>query len=200
MTQTEAPYGSPAWQREQRRKAAALANELSRTEFRLLDVETTGFNSSDEIISIAIINQRGDALVDTLIKPGQPILNADRHGITDEMVATAPPFPEAYSAIREALDGKLVLAYNAAFDLRMLDQDCERHGLEKIAPLAYECVMEMYATWWGDWHDYHESFTWQKLGTACKRFGIDPGVEHRALDDARAALAVLRAVGAWKGE
>lgn len=200
MQQTEAPYGSLEWIREQKRKAAALAAELVRGEFRLIDVETTGFHWSDEIISIAIINQHGDVLVDTLIAPGKPILNAPRHGITDEMVAAAPTFPQAYSAIHEALDGKRLLAYNATFDLRMLDQDCDRHGLARVVPLAYECVMELYAQWWGDWNDYQESFRWQKLTTACQRFGIDPGVEHNAKDDALAALAVLKAMGEWKGE
>ena len=79
--------------------------------------------------------------------------------------------------------------------LECLRRESERHGLEKVVPLAYECIMELYAAWWGDWNDFHESFTWQKLGVSCKRFGIDPGVEHSALDDARAALAVLRAMG-----
>lgn len=195
----ESPFGSMAWQREQKDKVVNLARELSAGQFVLFDTETTGFNSSDEIISIAIIDHRSATLLDTLIRPGHPITNSDRHGITDEMVAAAPTFPQVYDSIRLHLDGKLVLAYNANYDWRMLDQDCDRHSRPRIVPLAYECIMELYAAWWGDWHDYHESFTWQKLTTACQRFGIDVGQEHRALDDCRSALGVLKAMGEMKG-
>jgi len=195
---TEYPFGSFAWQREQKEKVVALARKLSAGQFVLFDTETTGFNSSDEIISIAIIDQRGAVLLDTLIRPNQAITNSDRHGITDERVAAAPTFPQVYPSIRESLDGKLVLAYNANYDWRMLDASCDRHKLPRIVPLAYECIMELYATWWGDWNDYHESFRWQKLTTACQRFGIDVGQEHRALDDCKSALGVLKAIGEGK--
>lgn len=197
---TKIAIGSRAWLAEQKSKVAALSGELARGQFVLFDTETTGFAPSDEIIQIGIVNQAGDVLLDTFLKPTCSITNSERHGITDAMVADAPGFPQVYEQIAALLSGRLVLAYNSEFDWTMLDQDCDRHGLARITPLATECVMELYAAFYGAWSDYHRSFTWQRLGAACKRLGIDPGQEHRAVDDCWAALAVLKAMGMWKPE
>lgn len=197
---TKTAIGSRAWLAEQKSKAAALSAELARGQFVLFDQETSGFSPSDEIIQIGVINQAGEVLLDTLVKPMQSITNSERHGITDELVAGAPTFPQVYEQVAALLGGRLVLSYNSEFDWTMLDHDCDRHELARIAPLATECVMELYAGFYGAWSDYHRSFTWQRLGAACKRMGIDPGQEHQAVDDCRAALAVLKAMGAWKPE
>ena len=59
------------------------------------------------------------------------------------------------------------------------------------------CIMELYAQFWGDWHDYHGSYTWQALGNALDQCGITiEGPLHRALADARGALAVLQYIAA----
>ena len=57
--------------------------------------------------------------------------------------------------------------------------------------------MELYARFWGDWHDYHGSYTWQALGKALDQCGITiEGPLHRAMADAREALAVLKYIAA----
>lgn len=185
-------FGSETWREEQKQKVVALCRELARQQFVIFDTETTGFESSDEIVQIGVIDQDGKTLLDSLVKPTKPITNSDRHGITDEMVKDAPTFPEVYDQIKAALSGKLVLAYNSAFDWRMLDQVCDQHGLACVTPLARECVMELYATFHGAWSDYHQSFTWQKLGAACERLGVPVEQEHQALKDCILALGVLR--------
>lgn len=184
--------GSSEWITEQCRKALALAAELAAQRFVIFDTETTGFDRSDEIVSIGVIDQHGKVILDTLIKPLQPIPNSERHGITDAMVERAPTFPQVYPQIARALEGKLVLAYNSAFDWRMLNQDCARHKLPLIAPLATECVMELYATFHGAWNDHYGSFTWQGLTKACITFGIPVEGEHQAAADSQMTLYVLR--------
>ncbi|MCW3664158.1 3'-5' exonuclease, partial [Burkholderia cenocepacia] len=61
------------------------------TNFILLDTETTGLDESAEIVEIAVIDDAGNVLLNTLVKPKHPIPNSATaiHGITNAMVATA---------------------------------------------------------------------------------------------------------------
>jgi DNA polymerase-3 subunit epsilon len=107
-------------------------HELTQGDWVILDTETTGLHDA-EVIEIAIISP-GEALLNTLVRPTIPI-PADVtaiHGITDEMVAEAPSFPEVYPGIAEVLEGKRVLIYNSSFDIKILNYCCERHGLPSL--------------------------------------------------------------------
>ncbi|MBL8161191.1 MAG: 3'-5' exonuclease [Anaerolineae bacterium] len=179
--------------------AVRRAADLVRSPFVIFDTETTGFDPSDEIIQIAVIDQDGNTLLNSLIKPVRPIRNSAYHGITDEMVADAPDFKTLYPQIRAALHGKTVLAYNLEYDERMLRQDCERHGCEVIispdSPYVSACVMLLYAEYHGEWNEYHGNYRWQKLSTAISALGLEwDGRAHDALADAKATLAVLKAL------
>lgn len=58
----------------------------------ILDVETTGLDKYAEIVEISIIDEQGHILLNTLVKPLEPIPDdvIAIHGITNEMVASAP--------------------------------------------------------------------------------------------------------------
>ncbi|MEG4830898.1 3'-5' exonuclease [Microcoleus sp. F8-D3] len=83
--------------------------QLSQKDWVILDTETTGLYDA-EIVEIAIIDRLGEMLLDTLIKPtiSIPAEAAYLHGITDEIVADAPSFPEVYPRIVEVLKYKRV--------------------------------------------------------------------------------------------
>lgn len=183
--------------RDDQASAVRRAADLVKSPFVIFDTETTGFDPSDEIIQIAVIDQDGNTLLNSLIKPIRPIRNSAYHGITDEMVADAPDFKTLYPQIRAALHGKTVLAYNLECDERMLRQDCERHGCEVIIspdnPYVSACVMLLYAEYHGEWNEYHGNYRWQKLGTAISALGLGwDGRAHDALADAKATLDVLK--------
>ena len=59
-----------------------------------LDTETTGLELKDEIVEIAIIDKNGLVLIDSLIKPKQPIPDSATaiHHISNEMVKDSPTF------------------------------------------------------------------------------------------------------------
>ena len=151
----------------------------------LLDTETTGLYDA-EIVDIAIIDVHGNPVLNTLIKPKKPIPNsASRiHRITDEMVLASPTFPEVYQAIKQAIEGRVILIYNSAFDTEILAYNCQLHGLPEIEYQS-ECLMLAYAEYVGEWSDYWGGYRWQKL----------PFGNHRALGDCQAALKVLRKMG-----
>jgi DNA polymerase-3 subunit epsilon len=178
---------------------------LAEGDFVIFDTETTGFDEQDEIIQIGIVDHTGAVLLDQLIKPTQPILNSQYHGITDEMIQDAPGFPEVYASIRAAFEGKTVLAYNWDYDSRMLVQACRKHDLELPAWAdGTDCVMERFADFYGEWDDYHGSYRWKKLREALAHFGLthaDFGTkEHDACTDAKATLAVIQKMAAWTAD
>ncbi|MEP7766091.1 exonuclease domain-containing protein [Sanguibacter sp. 25GB23B1] len=104
------------------------------------DTETTGIDvRHDRIVSAALVRRdAGTTEVRTwLIDPGVPIPEeaAAIHGITTEHARASGQAPaEALEAIatelaRALVDGVPVVAFNATFDLCILDAELARHGL-----------------------------------------------------------------------
>ena len=173
-----------------RRQAAEWARDLLDLDpdaWVILDTETTGLGNNAQVIQIGVIDGAGNVLMDNvLVKPTIPI-PADAtavHHITNEMVQDAPAFPDILPQLRESVAGKLLVIYNAQYDMRLLVQSCRAHGTAlSLGIEGYTCAMLRYAEWVGDWNDYHQSFRWQKL----------QGGDHSALGDCRATLDVI-----WK--
>jgi DNA polymerase-3 subunit epsilon len=180
--------------------SAEWARDLLQKEFVIFDLETTGFEDDDEIVQVAVIDQDGKPLLDTLVHPSKPIPNSDYHGITDDMVSDAPDFLAAYDQIKAALDGKVVIAFNYEYDSRMLQQDCERYGLEPILlpvlNLLAHCAMKQFARYNGQWNAKYNDYKFKGLEDALFHFELtheDFGPKaHDACTDAKAALAVIQ--------
>lgn len=176
----------------------------------VMDTETTGLGSDDEVVEIAAISGAGDTLLHTLIRPTRPIpADATKvHGIGNTDVRDAPTMREIAPSIARVLEGKFVAVYNAEFDFRLLWQSMERTNAKPklrrmsrkqqaadvpgVVAVESACVMRLYAAWNGDkWSS--GTFVWQKLTDAVNGLGLDYGGRaHGALSDARATLAVLR--------
>ena len=145
-----------------------------------LDTETTGFSpaSGATIVEIAIVDEAGRSLIDTLIDPRQPIPpGAQRvHGISDEMVRGKPTLQEVLPAIRDVVAGEEVVIYNAAFDTAFFP---DRLGQAR----AVSCAMLRFADALGG--------RWRKLEVAAGHVGHRwSGTAHRALADALACRSV----------
>lgn len=176
-------------------EAAATARAWLEADPLILDTETTGLGLDAEVIEISVIDARGQVLLDTLVRPtgAIPAEASAIHGITDEDVVTAPAWPEIHQRLVELIAGRLVIAYGADFDVRLIDQTAARHGLEWQRPET-GCAMRLYAQRNGEWSDRRGTWRWLKLGLAAETCGIDPGGAHRALADCRMTLGVLRAI------
>lgn len=158
---------------------------LERNDWVVLDTETTGLSYNDEIVQIAILSSDGTVLLDTLVRPIIPIAPEaiSIHGITNENVTDAPPFPKIYEKIKAILSGKSIVIYNAAFDLRLLQQTMRKYRLPpfELDEEQIECAMLYYAAWQGEiWAD--GSYKWQKL----------QGGDHSAAGDCRATLELIK--------
>jgi DNA polymerase-3 subunit epsilon len=112
------------------------------------------------------------------------------------MVLSAPNWRMVCQRLANALNGKHVVIYNADYDVRLLYQSTSAAGLRmdwrQVA--RFWCAMLPFSEIYGDWNDYHQSYTWQKLETAARYYGIEVADAHSALGDCLMTLAVVQAM------
>jgi DNA polymerase-3 subunit epsilon len=162
---------------------------LGRSDWAILDTETTGLDTRAEVIQIGVLAPDGATLLNTLLRP-RGLIPYDAiaiHGITDAMVATAPAYREIQPTLFDLLRGRTVICYNAPFDRRMLEQTARRHEATEL-PVSWECAMEKYAQYLGQWSGRRGGYQRVSLPRG-SRYGPD---KHQALDDCLATLDVIR--------
>lgn len=171
---------------------------LKRPTLRVLDTETTGRGPKwgggvDELVEICIVDGNGVALFNSLVKPiGTMHPDAtSKSGIADEMLATCAPFSAIAEQIRDHLNGKHVVIYNAEYDTKLIEATYKACG-QATPVYQVRCAMLAY-------HKYSGRPAWEKwarLEEACRAEGITPqGNAHRALGDCLSTLALLRHMG-----
>jgi DNA polymerase III subunit epsilon len=161
-----------------------------------LDTETTGLEKQDEIVEISILESDGSTLFQSLVKPvGHiPLSATGIHGITNEDVFKAPPWPVIWPKIRSLLFGRLIVAYNAPFDLRMMQQTHARYRLPWRESFEWLDVMAFYSRYRGIWDPLRKSMRLFSLDAAGKDFKISLKNSHRATADAELTRAVLHSI------
>jgi len=180
-----------AIRKQQRRQAVcAWARKLIETGFIVLDTETTGLGSDARIVEICILDgQTGTPLINTLINPGMTIPSEASaiHNIYDKDVQDKPAFAEIQPQIENALTGKPCIIYNKAYDRPILRE----HGIDTTL-YDFDCAMEAYARYYGDYSSYWNDFRWQSLTAAVCQCNLQiSGETHRALGDCEATRALI---------
>ena len=158
-----------------------------------LDTETTGVKADDEVISIGIVDTNGMTLLDTLIRPRKsiPMQATSVHGITNRDVVNAPTMTETWPNLLRIIAGRLVVVYNAAFDMRLLFQSVSSSEKEQWTSETV-CAMTLYAAFYGEWNSFYGSYKWQKLGLAAEQCGLTvPDNLHNAGADAALTQRVV---------
>ncbi|BEN59706.1 3'-5' exonuclease [Serratia marcescens] len=177
------------------------AQQWLRENCLILDTETTGLGEDAEIVEVTIIDTDGQVLLNTLVKPRSviPASATAIHGITNEMVATAPSWPHVCRSLYDIISGRKVVIYNSDFDTRILDQTNDDWGITthfKIERPTFECAMLAYAEFYGQ-NSERGGYKWQKLTAAAEQQGvIIEGTPHRALSDCLTTLGVIKAMAA----
>jgi DNA polymerase-3 subunit epsilon len=143
------------------------------------------------VIDIAVVAADGRVLLDTLVRPTQPIPAAASrvNGIRDADVGTAPHWLDVHAVLVPLLEARRVIVYNAAFDRRMVAQTCGRHDL-RVPDAMWDCAMLGYARFRGEMNASQRGYRWHRLDHAVLSFGATPG-GHRALGDALACRQVV---------
>jgi DNA polymerase-3 subunit epsilon len=178
-------------------KAQEWARTLLRQpNFYILDTETTGIGPRDEIVQLGVVDKSGKIILNTLVKPSQPVPLAAMavHKITNERLADALPFSEWYVKLSALLAGQTLIAYNMDFDWRMLTQSASIYGLPPfpVKAAARHCAMKEYAKFKGQMDLRARTYRWYKLAEACKQQRIKVENAHDALGDVQMTLLLIR--------
>lgn len=167
-----------------------LGRHLSGIQFCVVDLETTGGAASDAITEIGAVRVRGGEVTgefQTLVNPhvGIPALISVLTGITNAMVAQAPPLGEVLPSFLEFAQGCVLVAHNARFDVGFLRRACAAHGYDWPAWEVVDTVQLARGVLTRD------ECPDVKLATLARHFKATEQPNHRALTDARATVAVL---------
>jgi DNA polymerase-3 subunit epsilon len=164
---------------------------LAELTYTVFDTETTGLNptAGDCIISIGavrIVNGRllRDEYFDQLIDPQRPIPadSTQVHGITDEMVKDQPAIAEVLPAFERFAQGTILVAHNAAFDMRMLQMTERTTGVKLTNPVLDTLLLSAVL------HPAHQN---HNLRTIAGRMGIQVHGRHTALGDAMTTAQIF---------
>jgi len=158
-----------------------------------LDTETTGLNKSDEIVEITIIDAAGQVLLNSLVRPLQPIPPSATqiHGISNDMVQKSPAWPILWMQIRPLLLNKIIVAYNSDFDHRLLQQSHALYKLPWRDRLTFFDLLTLYAKFRGEWDANRRSWRYFSLDQAGKSSNIALPNAHRATADTLLTHALL---------
>ena len=170
-----------AWSEKSHGLEDRLLSELT---FTVFDTETTGLNPSqgDEIIQIGatrIVNGKllRSESFEQLVDPQRPLApeSAKIHGITSEMLRGQPTIDKVLPAFHAFSADTVLIAHNAAFDMRFLQLKEEETGLRFDHPVLDTLLLSAVI------HPNQES---HRLEAIAERLGLTIVGRHTALGDA----------------
>lgn len=162
----------------------------------VLDLETTGLGPSDRILEIGVVlldrELRQEATWQTLVQPGRDIDNSHIHGVTATDLVHAPTFAGVAAELAELLDGRVIVAHNAPFDIRFLAAEYARLGVELPAGTGwFQCTRVLSRRLLPG--------APQRLADCLDTAGLGNDRPHAALADAAAAADLYRALSTRHG-
>lgn len=158
------------------------------TTYCVLDLETTGFSATTEkITEVGIMKIKEGEVIDQF----SCFVNPEKHipqrvtevtNITDDMVKDAETIEQVFPKILEFIEGSVLVAHNAPFDMGFLKQNAKILGYE--FDYTYLDTLSLAKDLFPDYKKY-------KLGKIAENLGIKVEVAHRALDDVDTTVKVF---------
>lgn len=152
--------------------------------YTVFDTETTGLEPSagDEIIAIGavrIVNGRllAGEVFGQLVDPRRPLQAASMriHGIRPGMLQGQPTINKVLPAFHTFCEDTVLVAHNAAFDLRFLQLKEEATGVRFTQPVLDTLLLSAVL---------HENLASHELEAIAERFGVNVIDRHTAVGDA----------------
>ena len=168
---------------------------LTDTPFRKLryvvfDTETTGLRPTegDELIAIGAVRMVNGRILtgetfERLINPGRsiPVSSVRIHGITEDMARDKPPARIVLAQFKNFVGDGVLVAWNAAFDMRFLELKQEDAGVRFNNPVLDALLLSIYVS--------NDPINHSLMATA-ERLGVVVTGRHTALGDAMATAAI----------
>jgi DNA polymerase-3 subunit epsilon len=157
----------------------------------VFDTETTGLHpgAGDRIVSLAGVRiVRGRILTgesfNRIVNPGRaiPALSTRFHGLTDDQVAGKPPIEVVLPQFKSFVADSVLVAHNAAFDLKFLRMFEAQSGVSFDNPVLDTMLLATFLD---------ERAGGQSLDDLCRRYGVIVSDRHTALGDSLATAALL---------
>ena len=145
------------------------------------DIETTGLKVTREAITEigAVVLKNGEITetFQTFVNPGRRLTPEiiGLTGITDAMLADAPSLKEALTAFLQFVNGRVMAAHNAEFDISFIRAGCRKVGLE-FEPTYIDSLI-LAQNLLPELHKY-------KLDIVAEHLDLPAFNHHRASDDA----------------
>jgi DNA polymerase-3 subunit epsilon len=160
--------------------------------FVALDLETTGLDPRRDAVvaaaAIPIVAGESRAGYVTLVNPGRPIPTAATaiHGISDAMVAAAPPIADVLDELEAACRDRLIVGHRVDFDLAVLAREARARRRPSLTNASL-CTMRLAAALYPGRRDLD-------LDAVASHLGIAIPDRHTARGDAVAAAQILLAL------
>jgi DNA polymerase-3 subunit epsilon len=157
-----------------------------------VDLEMTGLDvARDRVVEVCmerVVGGRRQKLLSTLVNPGERVGGASHvHGLDAGALAGAPCFDEIAAEVLATLEGAILVAHAAVWDVRFISGELQRAG--RATPLEHWLDTLALARRSFAFHSY-------SLDALCRELAIDRGRAHRAESDVRAMRTVFdRCVG-----
>jgi len=164
---------------------------LAQLTYAVFDTETTGLKPSqgDEIIQIGavrIVNGRilYEETLDQLIDPRRPVPeeSVKIHGIAPELLLGQPTIDQALPELHHFAEGSVLVAHNAAFDMKFLRLKEQSSGVHFDYPVLDTLLLSWLV------HPNQQSHSLEEVA---KRLGIALVGRHTALGDAMVTAEIL---------
>jgi DNA polymerase-3 subunit epsilon len=169
-----------------------LSAPVATAEFLVVDTETNGLGGERcELTEVGAVLVGGGELHDrwsSLCRTSAPLRRGVQRltGISQAMVDTAPSLEDVLPALRDRLQGRVMVAHNAPFDRRVLRQAFDRIGAVWPDPPVI-CTAALARS-------LLPLQDRRGLGVLADALGIEVELAHRALADAETCARVLCAL------
>jgi DNA polymerase-3 subunit epsilon len=159
--------------------------------YTVFDTETTGLDpATDEILQIGAARVLAGRLLkgesfEQLVNPGRsiPAEGIAIHGITPAMVTGQPPITTVLPAFHAYARDTVLVAHNAAFDLRFFQMKEAATGLRFEQPVLDTLLLSAVV---------HPAQASHRLEAIAERFGVSVQGRHTALGDALVTAEIFR--------